>query len=85
MTVCMMLVRIGPGWWEGVFPSSLAISRAREVRDVRGIRCVFRACWAVTRRSHSSAMAEARCGFWWGMVRMSLLGVRMGWVSRRTW
>ena len=42
--------------------SSSAISRARETRDVSGIRSCFRACWAETRRSHSRASAEARCG-----------------------
>lgn len=84
----MILERISPvlvGEEEGMLLSSSEISRARETRDVRGMRCWRRACCAETRRSHSRAMAEARCGLWWGTVRIFLEGVRRGRVSRWIW
>jgi hypothetical protein len=49
------------------------------------MRWCFRACWAETSRSHSRAMADARCGLWWGTVRMSFVGRRRGRLSRWTW
>lgn len=54
-----MPVLISPGFPED-FASSSEMSRARETREVRGIKWCLRACWAETRRSHSRAMAEAR-------------------------
>lgn len=63
--------------------SSAAISRARAVREVNGIKWCFSACWAEIKRSHSSAMAWARCGFEGGMVRIFFAGVRTGRESRK--
>jgi hypothetical protein len=80
ITVLTILARISP------LPalSSSAISRARETRDVSGMRWCRSACCAETSRSHSRAMAEARCGLWWGMVRISFVGRRRGRLSRWT-
>ena len=61
------------------------MSRAREMRDVRGIRWWRRACWAEIRRSHSRARAWAREGFVRGIFRRCFVGVRRGRVSRWIW
>jgi len=61
------------------------MSRARETRDVRGMRCCCRAWWAEVRRSHSRAMAVARAGLECGIVRIALEGRRRGRVSRCIW
>lgn len=58
------------------------MSSARDVREVSGMRCCFKACCAETRRSHSRAIAEARWGFEDGMVNMVFEGVRTGRLSR---
>lgn len=69
----------GPEGWD----SSRMMSWAREARDVRGRRCDWRVSLAEVRRSHSSAMAVARCGFEAGIGRGRLvLGLRTGRVSR---
>lgn len=63
--------------------SSRMMSWAREARDVSGRRCDWRVSLTEVRRSHSSAMAVARCGFEAGMGRERLvLGLRMGRASR---
>lgn len=63
--------------------SSRMMSWAREARDVRGRVCDWRVCLAEVMRSHSSAMAVARCGFEAGMGRGRLvLGLRTGRLSR---
>lgn len=50
---------------------------------MRGRRCDWRVSLAEVRRSHSSAMAVARCGFEAGMGRGRLvLGLRTGRLSR---
>ena len=59
--------------------SARARSSARLAMEVSGMRCCFRACWAETRRSHSRAMAVARCGFEGGMCRRDFVaGLRTG-------
>lgn len=69
----------GPEGWD----SSRMMSWAREARDVRGRRCDWRVSLAEVRRSHSSAMAVARCGFEAGIGRGRLvLGLRTGRLSR---
>lgn len=78
ITVVTMLDRISPP----PAASSSAMSRARETRDVRGIRSFFKACWEETRRSHSRATAVARCGLWCGTLRMAFEERRMGRLSR---
>lgn len=71
--------REGPEGWD----SSRMMSWAREARDVRGRRWDWRVSLAEVRRSHSSAMAVARCGFEAGMGRGHLvLGLRTGRLSR---
>lgn len=66
--------------------SSSAISRARHMREVRGMRCCLVACWADVKRSHSKARACARRGFVMGRVTMALVvGWRRGRVSRKIW
>lgn len=55
------------------------MSRAREARDVRGMKWFFRAWAAEMRRSHSRAMAVARAGLLAGMVMWDfVLGARTG-------
>lgn len=58
------------------------MSRARDANEVSGIKWWRRACWAETSRSHSKAIADARCGLLWGTVRISFVGRRSGRLSR---
>lgn len=76
----MIPVLISPGCWEEL--SSSCISSARETRLVKGIKWCFKACCAETNKSHSNAIAFAKCGFVCGTVRTCLLGRRRGRVSR---
>lgn len=81
-----MPVRIGPApdvvsEDEGEASSS-TMSSARETSEVSGMRWCWSACWALVRRSHSSAMAVARAGLECGIVRMAFDGRRRGRVSR---
>lgn len=63
--------------------SSAAMSRARQTREVRGIRCCRVACCAEVMRSHSRARACARRGLERGSVTISLVvGCRRGRESR---
>ena len=64
--------------------SSSSMSKVRDVRSVRGIYWLFKACWVEARFSHSSAIAVARCGFDGGMRRsLRSFVVRTGRVSSR--
>lgn len=65
------------------FLSSSAISRARDVREVRGMRWWRRACCAETSKSHSKAIAWARWGLVCATLRICFVGVRSGRVSRK--
>lgn len=79
-----MEVRMGAKPLEEEFlASSAAMSSARQMVEVRGIRCWRVASWAEVRRSHSSARACARKGLVRGKLTISLVaGWRRGRVSR---
>lgn len=63
--------------------SLAAMSRARQMSEVSGIRCCFVACCAEVRRSHSRASAWARRGLVSGTLTISLVpGCRRGRASR---
>jgi hypothetical protein len=70
---------------ESSFESFSWISVARDTSEVNGMRCCLRACEAEVRRSHSSAMAVARCDLEWGRVRTRFEAVRIGRWSRWIW
>jgi hypothetical protein len=66
-----------------VVEGEAAMSKARQVREVRGMRCCLVACWAEVRASHSTAMACARLGLERGRRMMVLVvGCRRGRASR---